>query len=142
MSLRNSREPDRHGFTLIEVMVAIVILMIGLLGMFQAVNMAIDKNVENQLRQKAVSVAEQQMNDLKSRTFDIITASGVSGYSVTVASVAAFKNISVVRQVTTPAASNPQTKQVAVRVWWRYHGRPYEHQVASGIGVTEIGSGR
>lgn len=140
MSLKNKRNSSRKGFTLIEVMVSIIILMVGLLGMFQAVNLAMDKNIENQLRQKAISVAEQQINDLKARPFDTVT--GARSYAVPVASGAVFKNISVYRMVSDLAVANTQTKQISVRVWWRYHGRAYEHQVASGIGATEIGSGK
>jgi len=127
------------GFTLIEVLVSIVILMVGLLGMFQAVNLALDKNLENQLRQKAIAVAEQQLNDLKGRSFSNIT--GNTSNFVRVASGSIFKNISVQRQITDLAATNSLTKQVSIRVWWNYRGRPYEHQTASGIGSTELASG-
>lgn len=57
-------------------MVSIVILMVGMLGMFQSINLAMDKNIENQLRQKAIAVAEQQLDSLKGRTFSNITEIG------------------------------------------------------------------
>lgn len=138
--LHKNRKCRRQcGFTLIEVMVSIIILMVGLLGMFQAVNLALDKNLENQLRQKAIAVAEQQLNNLKGRSFSNITGN-TSGF-VPVASGSVFKNISVQRQIADLAVTDSKTKQVSIRVWWNYRGRPYEHQTASGIGSTELSTG-
>lgn len=139
MSHKNRLCWRQSGFTLIEVMVSIVILMVGLLGMFQSINLALDKNLENQLRQSAIAVAEQQLNNLKGRSFSNIT--GNTSSFVPVASGSAFKNISVQRQITDLSATNSKTKQVSIRVWWNYRGRPYEHQTASGIGSTELSSG-
>lgn len=137
--LKNKMYHGQSGFTLIEVMVSIVILMVGLLGMFQAINLALDKNLENQLRQKAIAVAEQQLNDLKGRSFSSIT--GNTSGCVSVASGSAFKNISVQRQIADLAVTDSKTKQVSIRVWWNYRGRPYEHQTASAIGSTEPSTG-
>jgi len=136
MLRKNRQDRNRRGFTLIEVMVSIIILMVGLLGMFQAINLALDKNLENQLRQKGIAVAEQQLNDLKGRSFSNIT--GNTSGCVSVASGSAFKNISVQRQINDLAATDSKTKQVSIRVWWNYRGRPYEHQTVSGIGSTEL----
>lgn len=140
LMLHKNREcRGQRGFTLIEVMVSVIILMVGMLGMFQAVNIALDKNLENQLRQKAIAVAEQQLNNLKGRAFSNIT--GNTRSFVSVASGSVFKNISVQRQINDLAVTNSKTKQLSIRVWWSYRGRPYEHQTASGIGSTDLSSG-
>lgn len=136
---KNKMSCGQRGFTLIEVLVSIVILMVGLLGMFQTVNLALNKNIENQLRQKAVAVAEQQLNSLKGRSFSNIT--GNTSSVVQVASGSAFKNVSVQRQINDLAVSNSKTKQISIRVWWNYRGKPYEHQTASAIGSTELSTG-
>ena len=136
---KNRKYWGQCGFTLIEVMVSIIILMVGLLGMFQVVNLALDKNLENQLRQKGIAVAEQQLNNLKGRSFSNIT--GNTSDSVRVAIGSVFKNISVQRQIDDLATTDSKTKQVSIRVWWNYHGRPYEHQTVSGIGSTELSTG-
>lgn len=125
------------GFTLVEIMVSIVILMVALLGTFESINLAMDKNLENQLRQKGMALAEQQMNDLKARPFENITGTATKSF-VRIASNSTFKNISVERRIDNLSASNTQTKQISIRVWWRYRNRPYEHQVSSSIGSSEL----
>lgn len=139
MSHKNKKSRSEQGFTLIEVLISIVILTVGLLGMFQALNLAMNKTVENQLRQKAIAVAEEQLNNLKGRSFNNIT--GNTRTFQRVASGVTFKNISVQRQINDLATSNSKTKQVSIRVWWNYRGRTYEHQTASGIGSTELSTG-
>ncbi len=125
------------GFTLVEVLVAIVILMVGLLGMLQAINLAMDKNLENQLRQQAVAVAEKTISDQKALPFANISATnGMDTGQVPLGSV--FKNISVAHAITSLAASDTQTKQISVRVWWRYRGRNYEYQTSSAVGSAEV----
>jgi type IV pilus assembly protein PilV len=140
MSSRSEIRLNRHGFTLIEVMVATLILTVGLLGMFQAINIAMDQGVENQLRQKGVEVSEQHMSDLKARPFSNIT--GTTRLSVRTAIGSVFKNMSVESRAVDLAALNSQTKQISVRVWWRHRGRLYEHQTASGIGITDGSTGQ
>ena len=136
---KNKKYIEQSGFTLIEVMVSIIILMVGLLGMFQAINLALDKNLENQLRQKGIAVAEQELNSLKARSFSNITGNTSNFRSVVSGSV--FKNFSVQRQIDDLATTDSKTKRVSVRVWWNYRGRPYEHQTVSGIGSTELSTG-
>jgi prepilin-type N-terminal cleavage/methylation domain-containing protein len=127
-----------NGFTLIEVMVSIIILMVVMMGTFQAINLALDKNVENQLRQKGMAVAEQQLNDIKSLPFNNLTTTSATS-SVQVATGAVVKNFSVTRMVQDMGGTDSHTKQVSVRVAWTYRGRPYEHQVVTGIGSHELG---
>ena len=128
------------GFTLIEVLVAIIILMVGLLGMFQSINLALDKNLENQFRQDAVGIAEKVLSYQKAMKFDNITARNVRTFE-TVGANAVFKNFSVERHVSNLTDSDIKSKQISVRVWWRYKGRNYEHQTVSGIGSSELSSG-
>jgi prepilin-type N-terminal cleavage/methylation domain-containing protein len=136
--LRKNRNGFNSGFTLLEVMVSMVILLVALLGTFQAINLALDKNVENQLRQKGMAVAEQQLNDIKARPFSNITGASITS-TVGVSMGPIVKNFSVERRVTDLSASNSNTKQVSIRVSWLYRGHTYEHQVVTGVGSNELG---
>jgi type IV pilus assembly protein PilV len=127
------------GFTLVEVMVSIIILMVGLLGMFQTINLSIDKNLENQYRQNAVAIGEQLLAQKKAMAFNSLSTphTGVEQ----VGSNAVFKNFSTEYLVTDLATTGTRTKQISVRVWWHYKTKSYEHQTSSAIGNTDALSG-
>jgi len=55
---------NSKGFTLIEMLVAMVIILVLLLGLVQAALLSIDSNLRNLLRDEAVRVAEQRMNGM------------------------------------------------------------------------------
>ena len=61
-ALRNN---DR-GFSLVEMLVAMVIILVAILGLFQVTLLSIDSNVINVLRDEAVRLAEERMDQLKS----------------------------------------------------------------------------
>jgi len=63
------------GFTLIEVLMAMLIMTVGLLGLLQSVGIAFEHNLRNRLREEAVVVAEEQINNWRIRRFDDITGS-------------------------------------------------------------------
>ena len=57
---------SNRGFTLVEMLVAMVIILVALLGLVQAAFLSIDNNLKNLLRDEAVRLAEEQMNVFKS----------------------------------------------------------------------------
>jgi type IV pilus assembly protein PilV len=120
------------GFTLIEFLVAIVILMVGLMGLLQAVNYTISHTMTTQLRDEAVRVADEKMAMEKSSVFDAI-ATGSSAKTegiVRVNVMNAFKNYSVVREADFLSGS-ANTKAIQVEVVWRYKGVRYSHVISS-----------
>jgi type IV pilus assembly protein PilV len=121
---------DEKGFTLIEVLVAMLIMTVGLFGLLQVINVAIVHNMNNQFRHEAVKLADAQMALQRSRSFyDISTSSTVP--SVTVAKIGinnAFKNYSVIRQ---GSVITPNTRQLDINVTWGYKNIRYNHRVSS-----------
>lgn len=61
---------NKKGLTLIEVMVALVILLIVFLAMMQTIAVAININVKNALRDEAVKIADERVNALKNLSFE------------------------------------------------------------------------
>jgi len=57
---------SNRGFTLVEMLIAMVIILVALLGLVQAALLSIDNNLKNLLRDEAVRLAEEQMNVFKS----------------------------------------------------------------------------
>ena len=52
---------NKRGFTLVEMMIAMVIIMVGLLGLVQAVLLSIDINMKNLFRDEAVRISQQAL---------------------------------------------------------------------------------
>jgi len=80
MGLRGSQHhhPLAQGFTLVEVLMALLVMTVGLLGLLQSVNVAYEHSTRNRLREEALLVGEQQMN-----MFRIMTANSNVNYSST-----------------------------------------------------------
>ena len=57
-----------------EMLMAMLIMAVGLLGLLQSVNVAYEHNTRNRLRNEAVLVGEEEMNRFRSRGYDAITA--------------------------------------------------------------------
>lgn len=113
---------NNKGFTLVEFLVAIVILMVGLLGLLQTVNVAINSNLQNQLRNEAVVVADRAMAHELAKGFDAVSTS-TNNVNATRRVLNGFKNFSVSRTGT--AFQN--SKEIRFEVSWRYKGARYTH---------------
>ena len=120
------------GFTLIELLVAMVILSVGLLGLLQTIIYSIDYNMNTQLRNEAVMLADERMASEKSKSFDSIVTS-TENQTIKVGVANAFKNYSVIKSA---VDVTDNTKNVQVRVSWRYKGTPYDHSISSLIAKT------
>jgi type IV pilus assembly protein PilV len=65
VKLNNSK-----GVALVEMLIAMVIILVGFLGLVQATLLSIDHNVRNLYRDEAVRIAEERMNVLRSLPVD------------------------------------------------------------------------
>lgn len=124
MNQNNSR-----GFTLIEFLVALVILTVGLLGLLQTVNYAIETNMTTQLRDEAVRLADERMSTEKAKVFDAISTNTRQEF-VSVKVVNAFKNYSIVKNTTALTASG-NTRNINIQVSWKHKGARYTHVISS-----------
>ena len=122
---------NRAGFTLIEFLVAIVILMVGMLGLLQAVNVALHHNASTQLRNEAVVLGDSQMSLELAKPFDLVST--VTGTRVFQRSLATgYKNYSITRSGTDMTNS----KQINILVTWNYKGNRYTHDLYGVVSKT------
>lgn len=113
---------NQSGFTLIEFLVAIVIMMVGLLGLLQSVNVALQQNMTTQLRNEATLIADEQMAREMSKGFDLVdTTTLTSGVQRQI--LKGFKNFSVTRT----GSSFANSKQVNYEVRWTHRNNRYSH---------------
>ena len=119
--MRLPARQNNDGFTLIEVMIAIVILTIGLFGLLETVILSINQNRGNKLRADAVMLADQEMLAMRSLAFaDIVNETKDLDVG--------FVNYSVARQTINTTTSS---RNVSIRVRWRDKGLVKEHQLAT-----------
>ncbi len=118
---------NNSGFTLIEFLVAIVILMVGMLGLLQTVNYAISNNMTNQLRQEALMVGDEQINLEKAKKFEAISTNTRSAVVPRMVN-GAFRNYSVIK---TSTALTSQYTNIDMQLIWKYKGQRYVHSISS-----------
>lgn len=115
---------NRAGFTLIEVMVAMGIMMVGLLGLLKSIEIANRQNMNNQQREEVVRVAERAMQEMRSESFDktvFETMSARSGLRGTQKKYIIIPTVSVVGN----------SKKYEVRVRWKYGNYSTTHAIVT-----------
>jgi type IV pilus assembly protein PilV len=123
---------SNDGFTLTEVMVALVIMMVGMVGLLQAIGIALEHNLRNQLREEAVYVGEKYMNEMRGKKFESYSASyGPASYQ----STRRGKGIAytVERSVTPLSTSDNLTKLINVTVKWTFKKVEYQNRVTATV---------
>ncbi len=124
---------NNKGFTLIEFLVALVILMVGMLGLLQSINLALNSNLENILRTEAVTLADDRMMSIRAKSFTAISTTTL-GYNVPRDIRGIFKNYSVreaVSVVTTTDLGAPRSKQIDIDVIWKIKAKRSTHSISS-----------
>jgi len=124
MGLRGSQHnhPLAQGFTLVEVLMALLIMTVGLLGLLQSVNVAYEHNTRNRLRDEALLVGEQQMNK-----FRIMTANSNVNYSSTGVIDRVIAGMPKKFSVTRENLIMGGTRRLKVRVSWSFKNVSTSH---------------
>ena len=107
MSITN-RKLSKKGFSLIELMVAVVILALAIFGIFHAYSVGFMGMADARARTVATNYAREAMEDIKNMDFDKISTSGSS--NVTVNGITYYRQVIV--------QENPNIKRVVTTVTW------------------------
>jgi len=119
-----------NGFTLVEFLVAIVILMVGMLGLLQSLNVAIEHNLGNILRSEAVMLADDRMMLKRTKAFESISTTVSSPPAIPVArSTRGISKSYSVQEIVNQAT--PLSKEIIVNVSWSYKNNTYSHSLSS-----------
>jgi prepilin-type N-terminal cleavage/methylation domain-containing protein len=63
---------NKKGFTLIEMLIAMMVILIAMMGLYKTVTVTIEGNVQNVLRDEGVKIAEQVFNEIRMLDYDKI----------------------------------------------------------------------
>lgn len=88
MNVRENAKPDQAGFTLIEALLAMVILSFGLIAITNLLIVAASSNSAGNMSSAATALASEQIDLLKARTYTNI----VPGGSLTADTTGYFRN--------------------------------------------------
>ena len=118
---------NNRAFTLLEVLVAMVITLVGLLGLLQAIMVASESNSKNILRDESVQVADSWMNWLKAKPFDIVSTNYAAK---TVVSRVRGGNLRYSVNLSS-AALGDNSRRLTANVVWTYKNTPSQTELIS-----------
>lgn len=122
---------NKKGMTLIEVMIALVILLLVSLALMQTVTLGINSNVRNLLRDEAVRIADTRITELMNTQFDSAILNATGGTTET-AVAKEFRNFPInftpTRAITDLGGDN---KRVDITVAWDWRGNNYTHTIST-----------
>jgi len=102
---------------------AMLIMTVGLLGLLQSMQVAYQHSARNKLREEAVLLADAQMNQFRSLSFDSITANGV--FQVI---SSGGRRFGVIRK---NSLMGGDIKKLTVSVTWNFHNVTSLHEIYS-----------
>ena len=121
---------NKKGVTLVEVMIALVILLLVFLALMQTALVSINANMNNVFRDEAVSIAEQSMNEARIIPYDTLlpgaSASVIQRNFRNIMSMNFNTNMTV---ATLGAAGD--AKQVSIQVTWNWKGEAFSHTITT-----------
>lgn len=124
-----SRTDARKGFTLIEVLVALVIAMIVFIGLSETGLVVLEANVRDSIRDGAVQLAGERMEDARS-----LPAASLPSGDITDNVSRTIRNLSVTYSVTRNVANittDNTSKRVVVNVAWTRNAKNSSHTITT-----------
>lgn len=121
------QSPGQQGFTLVEIMIALVVFMVIMLGLGGGLLIAIRTNSSNVVRDEALRLAEDELTRLKGLQFSVmgtsaeLTATAPAWTALPAMTVTTRKgttDFARARQVTDLATSATALKRIDVAVGW------------------------
>jgi type IV pilus assembly protein PilV len=127
---QNAMLNNEQGFSLIEFLVAIVILTVGMLGMLQAINVALDRNLESMFRNESSVLADDRMMLMRNRSFaSISTTSANPAKKFVRRDVRGIFNNYSVQEIVNPTTA--LSKEIIINVSWRKKNKQYSNSISS-----------
>ncbi len=136
---------NKKGFSLVEVMIALVILLLVFMGLIQASIVSIGANMRNEIRDEATRLTSDIMTQLRAAPFDDLDRSPITAAPATPDPA----NFTVVAALTTRSIRNttiPYTvnvtiqlldtdhKQITITTQWTWQGETMTHTIVTYIG--------
>jgi len=132
------QRPARHsekGFTLVEFLAAVIILSVGLLGLLAAVNLSLEANMGNKMRNDAVRLAEQTLANARSVPYANL-ATLPTPVTQNIQEGLSTVPFTITTNVAAMGGGTAATSTVTITVSWSYRGALRNHIVTTTISNT------
>lgn len=122
---------NQSGFTLIEILIAFVIILIVMLGLLNLTAQVTEVGVRNAIRDEAVRLAEEIMDQERAKPFDEIKETPLDKRTRTI------RNVSFDYWYDIDISGSDDAKIITVGISWDYRGKEYTHNISSVVRRTE-----
>lgn len=112
---------NRNGFTLIEILIALTILGIGLVSVLGYLPIALEASKKAADLTISTLIAKKYVEEIKSASFDDITAADAYDTAGVYLIDSDFGNFSYMIAISNPGIAN--TKDVTINVRWSFKGK-------------------
>lgn len=124
---------NNSGFTLVELMVAVLIAVVGMFGVLETLNVSLQHNLKNELRNQAVDLGERYMAEFRGTDFDAIAAA--YPFRNVTSSVRGVKKTFVVerssQRLAQDAYGSATSRKLTVVVKWAFRNVTSQNRVES-----------
>lgn len=116
---------------MVEMLMAMLVMTVGLLGLLQSVQMAYQHSLRNRVREGAVHLAEERMHDWRRMKFDGISATVPKKETAIRLFGGATRSYTITRGVAEMGSSSlsKPAKKLTVGVTWTVKGEPAAHEI-------------
>ncbi|NWF98794.1 MAG: prepilin-type N-terminal cleavage/methylation domain-containing protein [Nitrospirae bacterium] len=141
---------NNNGFSLVEVLVASVIVLLVFFALMQTALIAIESNMLNELRNEAIYIAQLRMNNVRDMTYTSIVSDSASLSSCDCPSGFYSSGECISRNVRSLsynyctnlsctelsgdgncATNDADNKQITITVGWKWKGNNYTHVIST-----------
>jgi prepilin-type N-terminal cleavage/methylation domain-containing protein len=121
--VQNQNVKSNKGFSLIELLVALVIIGVSIMGLMEMSIIVMDNNLRNEIRNKAIETLSNHVSNLTSMNYDNVSE-GTSTISDNEKIRNFQKQFTIIDNVTSNATSS---KNITSKINWTYRGKSYNY---------------
>jgi type IV pilus assembly protein PilV len=135
MQQRLNAMQNKKGLTLVEVMIALLILLVVSLALMQTAMVSIDANTRNASRDEAVKIAEELIDEARSLPFDDFDQNGTTDpdpLTMNGTVTRQIRNTTITYTTTTVVDTfNEDNKEIDIAVSWTWAGQLSNHRIST-----------
>lgn len=121
-------QKNSNGFTLVEMLMAMLVMTVGLLGLLQSVQLAYRQSLLDRVRDEAVLLAEEKMHDWRRESYQNISSSLKS--EIVERTIGGGKrSFEVLKQGEEMGSGAGRSKRLKLAVTWSMRGDTQRHEI-------------